>query len=112
MNSPPLYQFIGLSYSDPVVQREKDRVTYDLVELSGDRLGFGVDFLGERQVFSSEQVVAMMLTYLKSTTEKAIGKPVKDCVIAVSYLYVCLALPDRMWSHDGSHDHVWCCTVL
>ena len=81
----PLHQFIGLSYSDPVVQREKDRVTYDLVELPGDRLGLGVEFLGERQVFSSEQVAAMMLTYLKITTEKAIGKPVKDCVIGVSY---------------------------
>lgn len=60
-------------------------MTFDLVELPGDRLGFGVEFLGERQVFTSEQVAAMMLTYLKSTTEKAIKKPVKDCVISVGY---------------------------
>ncbi len=40
---------------------------------------------GER-VFTPEQVTAMMLTYLKSVAEKALGKPVVDCVVSVSSL--------------------------
>lgn len=34
-------------------------------------------------IFSPEQVTAMMLTYLKKVAEKALGKPVADCVISV-----------------------------
>ena len=38
----------------------------------------------ETSIFTPEQVMAMMLTYLKKTAEKALGKPVADCVISVS----------------------------
>lgn len=38
---------------------------------------------GEK-IYSPEQVTAMMLTYLKKVAEKALGKPVADCVISVS----------------------------
>lgn len=38
------------------------------------------------QVFTPEQVTAMMLTYLKKVAENALEKPVADCVVSVSYL--------------------------
>ena len=49
------------------------------------------------QVFTPEQVTAMMLTYLKSVAEKALGKPVVDCVVSVSgrrlaYNYQCYVI--------------------
>ncbi len=34
-------------------------------------------------MFSPEQVTAMMLTYLKKVAEKALERPVVDCVISV-----------------------------
>lgn len=36
------------------------------------------------QVYSPQQITAMMLTYLKKVAEKSLGKPVADCVISVS----------------------------
>lgn len=43
-----------------------------------------VNYLDEEAVFSPEQITAVMLNYLKKITEKALEKPVSDCVIAVS----------------------------
>ena len=40
------------------------------------------------QVYSPQQITAMMLTYLKKVAEKSLGKPVVDCVISVSMLAV------------------------
>lgn len=43
-----------------------------------------VQYLGEEAIFSSVQVMSMMLEYLKGVASKALAKPVSDCVIAVS----------------------------
>jgi len=43
-----------------------------------------VHYGDEDVVLSPEQVTATLLTYLKKTAEKALGKPVADCVISVS----------------------------
>ena len=37
----------------------------------------------EPQTLSLEQVMAMLLTYLKRVAETSLGKPVGDCVISV-----------------------------
>ena len=49
-----------------------------------------VHYSDEEQLFSPKQLIAMFLTYLKQTTEKAISKPVADCVISVSFLTLCI----------------------
>ena len=36
------------------------------------------------QLFSPEQVMAMLMTYLKKVAETALNKPVGDCVVSVS----------------------------
>ena len=43
-----------------------------------------VNYLGESQVFSAEQITAMMFTKLKEITEHALKIKVNDCVISVS----------------------------
>ena len=43
-----------------------------------------VTYGDSEQVFTPEQVTAMMLTYLKKVAENALGKPVVDCVVSVS----------------------------
>ena len=44
-----------------------------------------VNYLGESQVFSAEQIAAMMFTKLKEITEHALKIKVNDCVISVSF---------------------------
>jgi len=46
-----------------------------------------VHYGDEDVVLSPEQVTATLLTYLKKTAEKALGKPVADCVISVPSYY-------------------------
>jgi len=43
-----------------------------------------VHYADEDHILSPEQVTATLLTYLKKTAEKALNKPVADCVISVS----------------------------
>lgn len=43
-----------------------------------------VQHMGEECAFTPEQVMAMMLTYLKQVAQKALEKPVADCVVSVS----------------------------
>lgn len=35
-------------------------------------------------MFTPEQIMGMLMTYLKKVTENSLGKPVGDCVISVS----------------------------
>ena len=42
--------------------------------------------MGEKQIFSAEQITAMMLTKLKETGEQNLKAKVVDCVISVSIL--------------------------
>lgn len=43
-----------------------------------------VRYLGEVEVFSPEQVMAMLFTRLKTTAETGLGTKVTDCVVSVS----------------------------
>ena len=47
-----------------------------------------VHYLNEEQQFSMEQIVAMLLTKLKSVTEIGLKKTVYDCVLSVSLAVV------------------------
>ena len=44
-----------------------------------------VDYLGEKQMFSPEQITGMLLTKLKETSENALKTKVVDVVVSVSY---------------------------
>ena len=43
-------------------------------------------FLGNEEVFSPEQIMAMLLTKLKLISEKELATKVTDCVVSVSNL--------------------------
>lgn len=45
-------------------------------------------FLGNEEVFSPEQIMAMLLTKLKLISEKELTTKVTDCVVSVSILTV------------------------
>ncbi len=53
-----------------------------------------------QKVFTPEQITAMMLTYLKLVAEKALGKPVVDCVVSVSLycdIIICYLQCVHLW---------------
>ncbi|XP_003390556.1 PREDICTED: heat shock 70 kDa protein 4-like isoform X2 [Amphimedon queenslandica] len=74
---------VGRSFSDPVSQSEIEGQPYEAEQLPGDKIGIKVNYLDEAVVLSPEQITAVMLTYLKQITQKALEKPVSDCVISV-----------------------------
>lgn len=45
-------------------------------------------YLGNEEVFSPEQIMAMLLTKLKIISEKELASKVTDCVVSVSILKI------------------------
>jgi len=80
-------RLIGRLYSDPIVQHEARHLPYKLVEMPSGFVGVQVEYQDEQTVFSMEQVVAMLLTKLKSIAEVNLKKPVYDCVVSVPCFY-------------------------
>lgn len=80
-------RLIGRLYKDPVVQEEAKLLPYKLVELPSGYVGVEVTYQDEPTVFSMEQVLAMLLTKLKSVTEVNLQKTVYDCVVSVPCFY-------------------------
>ncbi|KAM6098599.1 heat shock protein 105 kDa isoform 2-T2 [Theristicus caerulescens] len=76
-------RFHGRSFNDPFVQKEKEKLSYDLVPMKNGGVGVKVMYMDEEHIFSVEQISAMLLTKLKETAESNLKKPVTDCVISV-----------------------------
>uniref|UniRef100_A0AAQ4RCT7 Heat shock protein 4b n=1 Tax=Gasterosteus aculeatus aculeatus TaxID=481459 RepID=A0AAQ4RCT7_GASAC len=77
----------GRAFTDPYVQRLKNSLVYDIVQMPTGTTGIKVNYMEEEKVFSVEQVTAMLLTKLKETAEHALKKPVADCVVSVPCYY-------------------------
>lgn len=80
-------RLIGLKFTDPLVAEEQKYVPYTLLATADGEVGFRVSYLGEDEVFSVRQVVAMMLTKLKEIAEAALESKVFECVLAVPYFF-------------------------
>lgn len=80
-------RLIGRKFSDPMVAEERKRQTCQLVERPGDCVGIKVRYLENEEVFSPEQVMAMMLTKLKMISETELSTKVTDCVVSVPSYY-------------------------
>uniref|UniRef100_A0A8C9MX91 Heat shock protein family H (Hsp110) member 1 n=1 Tax=Serinus canaria TaxID=9135 RepID=A0A8C9MX91_SERCA len=76
-------KFHGRAFNDPFVQKEKEKLSYDLVPMKNGGVGVKVMYMDEEHIFSVEQISAMLLTKLKETAESNLKKPVTDCVISV-----------------------------
>jgi L1 cell adhesion molecule like protein len=75
-------RMIGREFNDPILQRDMKLLPYTVVEDKG-RPKVKVDYMGTEKLFSAEEISAMILTKMKETAEKYIGKTVTDAVITV-----------------------------
>lgn len=76
-------RLLGRMYRDPQVQQELKNLPFKTSEQPDGRIGIHVQYLGEKHVFSPEQITAMLFTKLKDTSETALQTAVNDCVISV-----------------------------
>jgi len=76
-------RFIGRKSDDPLCKELGKGKPYKVVPTQSGLAGVEVNYLGRNQVFSFEQISAMLFTKLKQTTEHAIGTKVSDCVVSV-----------------------------
>ncbi|CCD66159.1 Heat shock protein 110 [Caenorhabditis elegans] len=76
---------IGRKFSDPVAQRFIPFIPCKVVKLPNDDIGVQVSYLGEPHTFTPEQVLAALLTKLRTIVESQLSdvKKVSDCVLAV-----------------------------
>ncbi|XP_075448268.1 heat shock protein 105 kDa isoform X2 [Ascaphus truei] len=76
-------KFHGRAFNDPFVQKEKNKLAYELARMKNGGVGVKVMYMEEEHIFSVEQITAMLLTKLKETAESNLKKTVTDCVISV-----------------------------
>ncbi|CAK9019647.1 97 kDa heat shock protein (Heat shock protein 110) [Durusdinium trenchii] len=79
-------RFVGRSWSDPQVQSDIARCPNAkfFKELEGDRIGIEVSYMDTKQVFTPEDLCAMLMSSLKNTAEFANeGRKVSDIVFSV-----------------------------
>lgn len=76
-------RIIGRSLDDPVTKDEAKRYPYAIVDGGNGRPVIEVEWRGEVQRLSPEEVSSMVLLEMKRAAESAIGKEVKRAVITV-----------------------------
>jgi len=75
-------RFIGRDYNDPVVQKNKKEVTYNVVNEAGNTK-FAVKYKGEDKKVSPTEISAMILTKMKQIADSYLGEEIKDAVVTV-----------------------------
>lgn len=76
-------RLLGRKYNDPQVQKELKNVPFRAESRPDGSIGIRFSYLDQDHVYSPEQVTAMLFTKLKETSEVALKKPIKDCVLTV-----------------------------
>ncbi|XP_077253933.1 heat shock 70 kDa protein 16-like isoform X2 [Tasmannia lanceolata] len=76
-------RLIGLNFSQPDVQEEFQRFPFAASEAPDGGILIHLQYLGEIQMFTPVQILAMLLSHLKEITEKNLEMPVSDCVIGI-----------------------------
>uniref|UniRef100_A0A0N4Z1P7 Heat shock 70 kDa protein 4L n=1 Tax=Parastrongyloides trichosuri TaxID=131310 RepID=A0A0N4Z1P7_PARTI len=78
-------QLLGLKFSDPRAQKMKRFIPCEMVQLEDDNIGLKVNYLGEWQILTPEQIAAALFVKLKSITEQACSeiKCVSDLVVSI-----------------------------
>lgn len=75
-------RFIGRTWDDPVVQKNKSHLTCDLVNVN-NKPHFQVEIKGEKKLFSPEEISAMVMGEMKMITEAYLGYEVKKVVVTI-----------------------------
>ncbi|VVC98650.1 heat shock 70 kDa protein 4L isoform X3 [Leptidea sinapis] len=76
-------RLLGRKFSDPHVQKEFKNFPFKVEPRPDGGIGIRVNYLGEDNVFSPEQITAMLFTKLKESAMIALQTPINDCVICV-----------------------------
>ncbi|XP_047522374.1 heat shock 70 kDa protein 4L isoform X1 [Pieris napi] len=76
-------RLLGRKFSDPYVQKELKHFPYKVEPRPDGGIGIRINYLGEDNVFSPEQITAMLFTKLKESAAIALQTPINDCVISV-----------------------------
>ena len=76
-------RLIGRKFSEPTVQADMKNWPFKVISKNGDSPYVEVEYEGEKKHFSPEEISSMVLSKMKETAEKYIGKEVRDAVITV-----------------------------
>ncbi|CAH2063339.1 unnamed protein product, partial [Iphiclides podalirius] len=76
-------RLLGRKFSDPHVQKELKHFPFKVEQKGDGGIGIRVNYLGEDNVFSPEQITAMLFTKLKDIAATALQTQINDCVISV-----------------------------
>ena len=76
-------RLIGHRYSDEVVQNDKKNWPFTLAKDENDRPQIEASYKGDTVYFYAEEISALVLTNLKNSAEKYLGREIKDVVITV-----------------------------
>jgi len=75
-------RFIGRDYNDPVVQKNKKDVTYNVIN-EGGNAKFAVKYKGEDKKYSPTEISSMILSKMKQIASTYLGEEIKDAVVTV-----------------------------
>ena len=78
-----LKRLAGRKFSDPEVAIEQQYIAAELVEAKNGDVGVKVNYLGQDEVFSATQLMAMYLTKIKATASGELKQAVEDVVLSV-----------------------------
>nr|XP_032512201.1 heat shock 70 kDa protein 4 isoform X1 [Danaus plexippus plexippus] len=76
-------RLLGRKFSDPHVQKELKHFPFKVEQRPDGGIGIRVNYLGEDNLFSPEQITAMLFTKLKDCATTALQTQINDCVISV-----------------------------
>jgi heat shock protein 4 len=82
-----LKRLIGKRWADPEVQADVAKLPFSVTAAPDGGILVNVMFCNERQSFTPEQLMAMVLVDLKKIAEAEGGIPVVDCCISVPAFY-------------------------
>ncbi|CAG9134597.1 unnamed protein product [Plutella xylostella] len=76
-------RLLGRKFNDPYVQKELKHFPFKVEQRGDGGIGIRVNYLEEDNVFTPEQITAMLFTKLKDSATVALQTQVNDCVISV-----------------------------
>lgn len=80
-------RLVGRKYDEPSMQLEFSQLPYTCIRMDNGDIGIKVNYREEERIFNPEQVLAMIITFLKQTAEANLNSKVADCVIGVPAFY-------------------------
>ena len=75
-------RFIGRTFDDPVVQKNKSHLTCNLVDVN-NKPHFEVTIKGEKKLFTPEEISSMVMGEMKMITEAYLGHDISKVVVTV-----------------------------